>query len=114
MGEDPKGLSNDEEFWVEVKDVFSDAEITDLTYCIAGWMGMVPDAAPAAFAAGGPDTAARAWKPSPPLVAHLEVPPDQAPGGSGRSGSGAQAKGTSSHGQWNSTMEWFWPQMKQR
>ena len=40
MGEDPKGLSNDEKFWVEVKDVFSDAEITDLTYCIAGWMGM--------------------------------------------------------------------------
>ena len=40
MGEDPKKLSKDENFWVEVKDVFSDAEITDLTYCIAGWMGM--------------------------------------------------------------------------
>ena len=40
MGEDPKKLSNDEKFWLEVKDVFSDAEITDLTYCIAGWMGM--------------------------------------------------------------------------
>ena len=40
MGEDPKKLSKDEKFWAEVKDVFSDAEITDLTYCIAGWMGM--------------------------------------------------------------------------
>ena len=40
MGEDPKKLSKDENFWVEVKGVFSDAEITDLTYCIAGWMGM--------------------------------------------------------------------------
>ena len=40
MGEDPKKLSKDDKFWLEVKDVFSDAEITDLTYCIAGWMGM--------------------------------------------------------------------------
>ena len=40
MGEDPEKLSRDEKFWAEVKDVFSDAEITDLTYCIAGWMGM--------------------------------------------------------------------------
>ena len=40
MGEDPKKLSKDEKFWLELKDVFSDAEITDLTYCIAGWMGM--------------------------------------------------------------------------
>ena len=40
MGEDPKSLSRDEKFWAEVKSVFSDAEITDLTYCIAGWMGM--------------------------------------------------------------------------
>ena len=40
MGEDPKSLSRDEKFWAKVKSVFSDAEITDLTYCIAGWMGM--------------------------------------------------------------------------
>ena len=40
MGEDPKSLSRDEKFWAEEKIVFSDAEITDLTYCIAGWMGM--------------------------------------------------------------------------
>ena len=40
MGEDPKSLSREEKIWAEVKSVFSDAEITDLTYCIAGWMGM--------------------------------------------------------------------------
>ena len=40
MGEHPKKLSKDEKLWAEVKRVFSDAEITDLTYCIAGWMGM--------------------------------------------------------------------------
>tara|TARA_B100000945_G_scaffold180032_1_gene144289 strand:+ start:12982 stop:13509 length:528 start_codon:yes stop_codon:yes gene_type:complete len=40
MGRDPKKLSKDEEFWTEVKSIFNDAEITDLTYCIAGWMGM--------------------------------------------------------------------------
>ena len=40
MGKNPKKLSKDEKFWAEVKRVFSDAEITDLAYCIAGWMGM--------------------------------------------------------------------------
>jgi len=40
MGIEPKKLAKDEKFWAEVKEVFSDAEITDLTYCIAGWMGM--------------------------------------------------------------------------
>lgn len=40
MGENPKGLSKDEDFWGELKASFSDMEITDLTYCIAGWMGM--------------------------------------------------------------------------
>ena len=40
MGQDPKHLSADENFWKEIKTVFSDAEITDLAYCIAGWMGM--------------------------------------------------------------------------
>ena len=40
MGKNPKKLSKDEKFWAEVKGVFSDAEITDLAYCIAGWMGM--------------------------------------------------------------------------
>jgi alkylhydroperoxidase family enzyme len=40
MGTKPKQLAKDEIFWAEVKDIFTDAEITDLTYCIAGWMGM--------------------------------------------------------------------------
>ena len=33
-------LSKDDNFWDEMKKVFTDKEITDLTYCIAGWMGM--------------------------------------------------------------------------
>ena len=40
MGTDPQKLAKDEQFWAQVKEVFTDAEITDLTYCIAGWMGM--------------------------------------------------------------------------
>ena len=40
MGENPKLLSKNEAFWNELKTSFSDMEITDLTYCIAGWMGM--------------------------------------------------------------------------
>ena len=40
MGTKPKKLAQDEKFWAQVKEVFSDAEIADLTYCIAGWMGM--------------------------------------------------------------------------
>lgn len=40
MGTDPQKLAMDEKFWAEVKEVCSNAEITDLTYCIAGWMGL--------------------------------------------------------------------------
>ena len=40
MGNKPKELSKDDNFWDEMKKVFTDEEITDLTYCIAGWMGM--------------------------------------------------------------------------
>tara|TARA_Y100000590_G_C15685303_1_gene1001372 strand:- start:405 stop:911 length:507 start_codon:yes stop_codon:yes gene_type:complete len=40
MGNEPKKLAQDDKFWDELKKVFSDGEITDLTYCIAGWMGM--------------------------------------------------------------------------
>ena len=40
MGNKPKELSKDDNFWDEMKKVFTDQEITDLTYCIAGWMGM--------------------------------------------------------------------------
>ena len=40
MGSEPKQLAKDEALWGELKEHFSDQEITDLTYCIAGWMGM--------------------------------------------------------------------------
>lgn len=40
MGEDPRGLSGDESFWAELKAALSDAEIVDLTYCCACWMGL--------------------------------------------------------------------------
>jgi len=40
MGSEPKQLAKDEALWGELKEQFSDQEITDLTYCIAGWMGM--------------------------------------------------------------------------
>jgi hypothetical protein len=40
MGESPKALAGNEVFWEQLKTAFSDAEITDLTYCVAGWMGM--------------------------------------------------------------------------
>jgi alkylhydroperoxidase family enzyme len=40
MGDRPQALSADDDFWLQMKGVFSDAEITDLTYSIAGWMGM--------------------------------------------------------------------------
>ena len=40
MGSEPKQLAKDEALWSELKEHFSDQEITDLTYCIAGWMGM--------------------------------------------------------------------------
>ena len=40
MGADPRGLAQDEALWGEVKTQLSDAEIVDLTYCIAAWMGL--------------------------------------------------------------------------
>ncbi len=40
MGLNPRELAKNEKFWGEMKKNFSDMEITDLTYCIAGWMGM--------------------------------------------------------------------------
>ncbi|MXO74752.1 hypothetical protein GRI40_05895 [Altererythrobacter aerius] len=40
MGRDPKGIAGDEEFWSEFKSAFADTEIVDLSYCIAGWMGL--------------------------------------------------------------------------
>ena len=40
MGSEPRELAKDEALWSELKKHFNDQEITDLTYCIAGWMGM--------------------------------------------------------------------------
>jgi alkylhydroperoxidase family enzyme len=40
MGTAPRDLSADEALWADMKSAFSDAEITDLTYCIAMWMGL--------------------------------------------------------------------------
>ncbi|MGJ3508788.1 carboxymuconolactone decarboxylase family protein [Enemella sp. A6] len=40
MGTNPQGLSGDEELWSRMKTLFSDPEIVELTYCIAGWMGL--------------------------------------------------------------------------
>ena len=40
MGTDPQGLAVDDDFWTRTKQVFSDEEIVDLSYCIACWMGL--------------------------------------------------------------------------
>lgn len=40
MGLDPQGIASNERFWKAFKSEFSDQEIADLTYCIAGWMGL--------------------------------------------------------------------------
>lgn len=40
MGEDPRGLAADEPLWSEVKAQLNDAEIVDLTYCLAAWLGL--------------------------------------------------------------------------
>ena len=39
MSNDPQGLAADEPLWAELKAALSDAEIVDLTYCAAGWIG---------------------------------------------------------------------------
>ncbi|MGC6475688.1 MAG: carboxymuconolactone decarboxylase family protein [Parvibaculales bacterium] len=40
MGAHPRDLSANDGFWQEMKAAFSEAEITDLTYCISMWMGL--------------------------------------------------------------------------
>lgn len=40
MGEAPKDIAADEGFWARIKAHYSDAEIVDLSYCIACWMGL--------------------------------------------------------------------------
>jgi alkylhydroperoxidase family enzyme len=39
LGTDPKGVAVDEDFWSRAKALFSDAEIVDLSFCIACWLG---------------------------------------------------------------------------
>lgn len=40
MGAAPKELAANEDFWARFKAQFSDAELVDLSYCIACWMGL--------------------------------------------------------------------------
>ncbi len=40
MGKNPQSIAADERFWKEFKSEFSNLEITDLSYCIAAWMGL--------------------------------------------------------------------------
>lgn len=37
MGINPQGLATDEDLWARMKELFTDAEIVELTYCIIGW-----------------------------------------------------------------------------
>ena len=39
LGQDPKDVAADEDFWTRAKSLFSDAELLDLSFCIACWMG---------------------------------------------------------------------------
>lgn len=40
MGNAPREIARDEDFWARAHAAFSDAEIADLAYCIACWMGL--------------------------------------------------------------------------
>lgn len=40
MGLDPQGMAHDEGFWARLKAAYSDDEIVDLSYCVAGWLGL--------------------------------------------------------------------------
>lgn len=40
MGAQPQSIARDEGFWGQAKSLFSDAELIDLGYCIACWMGL--------------------------------------------------------------------------
>lgn len=39
MSLDPQGLAANDALWTRLKQALSDAEIVDLTYCAAGWIG---------------------------------------------------------------------------
>ena len=38
VGENPKGLADDDEMWARLRAAFTDAEIVDMAYCVGGWM----------------------------------------------------------------------------
>jgi alkylhydroperoxidase family enzyme len=38
LGEAPRDIAADEEFWARMKAAYSDAEIVDMTYCIGSWI----------------------------------------------------------------------------
>ena len=38
MGEAPKSMEEDEDFWTRMHDMFSDKEIVDMTFAIGSWM----------------------------------------------------------------------------
>ena len=40
FAEEPKVLAVDEDFWARMHANFSDAEIMDLSHCVAAWMGL--------------------------------------------------------------------------
>lgn len=40
FAEEPKVLAADEDFWSRMHASFSDAEIIDLSHCVAAWMGL--------------------------------------------------------------------------
>jgi alkylhydroperoxidase family enzyme len=40
MGEAPKSMERDEEFWSRLHTHFTDAEIVDMTFSIASWIGL--------------------------------------------------------------------------
>lgn len=40
FAEEPKLLAGDEDFWTRAHSLFSDAEIVDLSHCVAAWMGL--------------------------------------------------------------------------
>ncbi|MDT0575369.1 carboxymuconolactone decarboxylase family protein [Croceicoccus sp. F390] len=40
FGTEPKALAADAEFWTQMHECFSDAEIVDLAHCVAAWTGL--------------------------------------------------------------------------
>lgn len=40
MGSAPKTIKHDEELWLQMHALFSDAEIVDMTFCIGAWMAL--------------------------------------------------------------------------